>query len=128
MAVVLGMLVVVPLYLLKLEERLPQLTLLRAMLLLLIARMADLATFWIATGGEATAQEINPVYQFLVKTISHEGTVVLTGVVGFLLIGAWSAYLWRRGSKRVAFAFLVGCTVLSLAGAASNIAYAVGIW
>lgn len=126
---VLGSLLIWALYLLKLDERLPQLTLLRALLLLLIARIIDLTTFLIAADGEVVAREMNPVYQSLVKVISHEGAVVFTGAIGFLLIGAWSAGVWGlMGSKRLVLAFLVGCVVASLVGAASNVAYAVGIW
>lgn len=108
-------------YPLELDKRLPQLTLLQAGLLLLIARAIDFATFLIATGGKAAANEINPVYQLLLGIASHEGAAVLSQLVGLLLIGVTLACFWKGGSKRAVLSWLASFAVLSFVGAFFNV-------
>lgn len=108
-------------YPLELDKRLPQLTLLQAGLLLLIARAIDFATFLIAAGGKAAANEINPAYQLLLGIASHEGAAVLSQLIGLLLIGVTLACFWKAGSKRAVLSWLASFTTLSFAAAYFNI-------
>lgn len=107
-------------YPLRLDKRLPRLTLLQAILLLLIARAIDFTTFLIAAGGKAAANEINLMYQLLLRTTSHEGAAILSQLIGLLLVGATSFCFWKAGSKRAVLSWLASFTTLSLVGAFFN--------
>lgn len=109
-------------YLLRLDERLPQLSLFQVVLLLLIAQMLDFTTFIIVTGGKATSLEINPAYQLLLTILTHTSAAVGSHVAGLLVVGIVILCFWLRGSRRGTLTWLAVSTVFSLVGAFFNAA------
>lgn len=118
---ILSILLAAVFYPIKLDKILPQLKLLQAVLLLLIARALDFTTFLVVTGGKATAQELNPAYQLLLQNVSHNGAAVLSQLIGLLLMGATLTCFWKAGSRRGVLTLLAAFSAFSLVGAFFNV-------
>ncbi|GMR19356.1 MAG: hypothetical protein BMS9Abin34_492 [Patescibacteria group bacterium] len=120
-------------YLYKLD-RIPRLTVLRAVIFLIVARGLDAGSFLWLTQGVPTQDEINVAYLALVGPVGHVQAVLITQIVFSILLGLalWLVWRWmvvdsKRRARRMILAVIATLTALSIFGFFANVLYEVGL-
>lgn len=119
---ILSIVAVAAIYPLKLDKRLPYLTFLQVLLLLFIAQALDFMTFVVATGGKPATEELNPIYQSLLKVLSRGDAAIFSQkLIMVLLVCTVLACFRRWGSRRGVLTWTIALTSFSLVAVYFNV-------
>uniref|UniRef100_A0A832E0N1 Uncharacterized protein n=1 Tax=candidate division WWE3 bacterium TaxID=2053526 RepID=A0A832E0N1_UNCKA len=110
-------------------ERIPRLWIPGTMMILLLARVLDTATFLWSAGGSYVAGEINPAYQILTAYLPSFWAIltVQLAVTIFILAGFWLLWVGRI-SRRVWLTLIATYSAMTLIGVLSNVLAFFQIW
>lgn len=110
-------------------DKIPALGIPGVMVVFLLTRVVDIATFFWASGGEYAADETNLAYQIATALMSHFWAMTLIQVGATVMLGVAFWLLWiGRVPRRLWLAVIATFSAMGLAGAIANALYFFGLW